>query len=127
MSGQITEYIEAYLLHDPIGNTEGVIAEFDTEKLVAAEQQGAVFIAVYSTGRREIAKAAEITRPEAKLNGVTLVQPVYVDDRFKAVVDVFEALEPFFTAVPMAMSDGVEMTFSEALTALKSIVYGTGE
>ena len=50
MEERVTEYIECYLLHDPIGNAEGAIAEFETEKLVKAEQQGAVFIAVYTPG-----------------------------------------------------------------------------
>ena len=34
-----SEYVVEYLLHDPIGNQEAAIAEFDTEKLSAAEEQ----------------------------------------------------------------------------------------
>lgn len=135
MEERVTEYTECYLLHDPIGNAEGAIAEFETEKLVKAEQQGAVFIAVYNTGRREIVKAEDIRKPKPRMNGVTLVQPVYVDDRMKAIVNVFEALEgssllainsATATVAPTAAENEAKQTFAEALAALKAIVCGEG-
>lgn len=129
MDEQITEYIDHYLLHDPIGNAEGTIAEYDTEKLVAAEQQGAVFIAVYNTGRREIVKAEDITQPQPMLNGITVVQPLYVDQRTQATVAVFDALQSMLMpSVAAIAEDGADAktpaeTFEEALSALRTLAY----
>lgn len=102
MDEEITDRIEAYLLHDPVENAEGVISEFDTEKLQKAEEEGAVFLALYSSGRRAIVKAAEIVEPEPMMNGVVLVKPEYVDDRMAAVVDVFDALASDYFAPQVA-------------------------
>ena len=69
------------------------------------------------------------------MNGVTLVQPVYVDDRMKAIVNVFEALEgssllainsATATVAPTAAENEAKQTFAEALAALKAIVCGEG-
>lgn len=126
----ITEYIEAYILHDPVANVEGVLADFDPQKLQQAEESGAIFIALYNTGKREVVKAEDITEPEPRANGVKLVAPSYVDKRMKAVVDVFDALG---SSMPQALSavsvmsaeaEGTGMTFAEALAALKALVYG---
>lgn len=132
MEDNITEYIEYYLLHDPIGNVEGAIKEYDTEKLQAAEDNGAIFIAVYNTGKREIVKAADIVEPEPVLRGVTLVQPVYVNNRLEAVCTVFDALEASISSETgitsistLAATDGdTTPTFQEALASLKALVYG---
>lgn len=137
MDEEITERIDYYLLHDPIGNVEGAIAEYATEKLVAAEQQGAVFIAVYNTGRREIVKAEDITPPQPMMNGITLVQPIYVDQRAQATVAAFDALQSMLTSSMATASEvggastaakaktaksPVE-TFEEALSALRALAY----
>lgn len=126
-AGQVIEYIERYLLHDPIGNTEAEIAEFDTQKLQAAEDRGAIFIAVYSTGERKVVKAADIDEPLPRMHGIQLVAPAYVDDRMVAVADVFDALA-------FEMSGGVSLmsvddsgaasppTFAEALAKLKELI-----
>lgn len=124
METDVTERIEYYLLHDPIGNVEGAVTEYDAEKLAAAEKQGAVFIAVYSSGRRELVRAADIEEPEPVLNGISLVQPVYVDDRMKAAIEVFEALESVVPAVAASRGGVGKPTFSEALASLKALVYG---
>lgn len=127
---EITEYIEYYLLHDPIGNVEGAIAEYDTEKLQAAEDNGAIFIAVYNTGKREIVKAADISEPEPMVNGMTVVQPLYVDNRLEAVCAVFDALEATLTSnasVATLSASGDTPTFQEALASLKALVYGESD
>ena len=130
--GEMTEYIEAYMLHDPIGNMEAVIAEYDTEKLKSAEQNGAVFIAVYNTGRREIVKAEDVSEPVPRQNGIRLVQPKYVDDRTRATVAVFDALGAIISpSAETAAENGVsaaavkspEETFEEALSALRLLAY----
>lgn len=115
---EIIEHIEHYVLHDPIGNVEGAITEYDTEKLQAAEDNGAVFIAVYNTGKREIVKAADISEPEPTVNGITVVQPLYVDSRLEAVCAVFDALEETLEKPSAA--------FQEALASLKALVCGEG-
>lgn len=130
MNEEITDHIIKYMLHDPIGNVEGEIAEFDAEKLQGAEDAGAVFIAVYGSGQREIVKAAEIVEPEPMLNGTILVTPPYVDERIIAVVDVFDALADVVSAAPAMMALDTEAgtankpTFAEALERLKEVAYG---
>lgn len=129
-SQDYSEYVVEYLLHDPVGNQEAAIAEFDTAKLVAAEQQGAVFIARYNTGRREIVPASEIVEPQPRVSGVVLAKKTEVLDIAKATCDVFDALG---SSMPQALSavsvmsaeaEGTGMTFAEALAALKALVYG---
>lgn len=132
MDEEITDRITHYLLHDPIGNVEGMIEEYDPEKLQSAEDQGAVFIAVYESGRRELVKAADIVEPQPVMNGIVLVQPVYVDDRMKAVCNVFDALDSEMTSghaanagiATMALVSDQPETFHDALVALKALVYG---
>ena len=124
-----SDYVVEYLLHDPIGNQEAAIAEFDTEKLSAAEEQGAIFIARYNTGRREVVRAEEITEPQPRVSGVVLARKRDVLDIAKATCDVFDALAAEQPAV-MAMSasnEGQSKTFAEALADLKALVYGTEE
>ena len=130
MEENITKRITHYMLHDPVANAEAEIAEYDPEKLRSAEDAGAVFIAVYSDGDRQIVKAADITEPQPMLSGVELAQPCYVDERMEATVAVFEALEPVLAAVPMAVNAADEdsaPTFAEALADLKAIVYGEAQ
>lgn len=136
MKEEITDRIEAYLLHDPIGNVEGIVAEYDAEKLRQAERDGAVFIAVYDSGRREIVKAAEVAEPQPMLNGVVLVKPEFVTERMQAVIGVFDALATDLNltasnAAPMSISneDAAAMTatgsnFEAALNHLKGIING---
>lgn len=125
MTEELTDYIEAYLLHDPIGNTEGVIAEYDPDKLMQAEANGAIFIAVHGDGRREVVKAASIHEPEPRMNGVTLTKPEYVDARTQATVAVFDALAQQMAGGAMLTADGsgAESPFEKALAALRALAY----
>lgn len=126
MDEEITDRIIKYMLHDLIGNVEGEIAEFDAEKLQEAEDMGAVFIAVYGSGRREVVKAADIVEPKPILNGTVLVTPPYVDERMSAVVDVFDALarESLAHTPIAAMSIEPEnpVSFTDALDKLKELI-----
>ena len=68
----------------------------------------------------------EVTDPEDVLEiepeeSVTLVAPVYVDDRMLAVVDVFDAMAAELTGVA-TMSAEDPMTFAEAMERLREIV-----
>lgn len=128
MDEEITDRIIKYMLHDLIVNVEAEIAEFDRDKLQAAEDKGALFVAVYSSGRREQVKAADIVEPEPVLNGTVLVTPPYVDERMEAVVDVFDALaaEMQPTVALMSADEAAASsapTFASALAALKAIVF----
>lgn len=127
MDEGITDRIIKYMLHDLIGNVEGEIAEFDAEKLQKAEDAGAVFIAVYGSGRREIVKAAEIVEPKPMLNGTTLVTPPYVDERMVAVAGVFDALAFEMSGGIATMSMDIKgaappPTFAEALARFKELI-----
>lgn len=126
--------ITHYLAHDPVSNTEGIITEFDATILNKAAESGIVFIAVDDEGNRSIVSASEVKKPDSTDETFRIVQPMYVDDRMKAVVDVFDALA---SSVPAAASTlavqsaagkaRTKMTFAEALEALRLLAYGTNE
>lgn len=123
-----------YLAHDPVGNCEWQITEFDSGVLSEAESAGVVFIAVDKDGNRERVAAQDIKEPESSAGNLVLVQPVYVDDRMKAVVDVFDALAPSvpaaastFSVQSAAVNDRTTKTFAEALEALRMLAYGTND
>lgn len=82
-----------FIAHDPVSNTEAQVTEFDPALLKAAAAQGVVFIAVDANGFREIVQPEDVTQPDGMGGSFTLVEPVYVDDRMNAVIDVFDALE----------------------------------
>lgn len=126
MSEDYSEYVVEYLLHDPIGNMEAAIAEFDTQKLESAEEQGAIFIARYNTGRREVVHASEIAEPQPRVSGVVLAKKNEMLDIAKATCDVFDAMAAGQPAV-MAASISEGKTFAEALADLKALVYGEAE
>ena len=88
----LTKTIVAYILHDPLGNVEGYISDFDTEALKRAEENGMVIIAEYNDGTRAIAKASDVVEPKPSLNGISVTTPEYVNARVVATVECFNAL-----------------------------------
>ena len=119
------------MAHDALSNTEMQVAEFDPALLAAAEAQGVIFIAVDAAGDRQIVSASEVKPPDGMTGSFTLVEPVYVDDRMDAVLDVFDALQSvmFPEAATLALDaaapavperDPVEV-FGEKLAALRKI------
>lgn len=82
-----------YFAHDPLGNSEAQVVEYDPALLAEAERQGIIFIAVDAAGNRQIVSAADVKPPNDEAGSLMLVQPIYVDERMSAVVDVFDALE----------------------------------
>lgn len=71
---------------------------------------------------------------DAENQPFVVVAPIYVDDRMKAVVDVFDALAASVPAVaasadvqPVSSKARSAMSFAEALEALRELAYGTGE
>lgn len=120
-----------YVAHDPLGNTEQQVAEFDPALLAEAERAGIIFIAVDADGSRTIVPACDVAPPESHEGSISLVQPVYVDDRMDAVLGVFDALQTvmFPEAVAMAAADvqapppaaDPAQNFREKLEALRQI------
>lgn len=84
--------ITHYMAHDPVGNSESYLTEFDNEIISRAEASGIVFIAVYDDGTREVVSGKDVTKPQSDDEPVTLVTPIYVDDRTDATVACFDAL-----------------------------------
>ena len=108
-------HIVDYLIHDPIGNVEGQLGDYDPVRLEEAEKNGMVFIAVMDDGERR------------------LVKPEYVDERTQATVAVFDALADIVnpqTAAVDENSSGEQpvvdpiTAFENALNKLKSLQNG---
>ena len=120
-----------YLAHDPVGNCEWQVSDFDRSALAKNAENNIVFIAVDESGNREIVDASEVVEPPAMGEPLVLVQPVYVDERMMATVAVFDALaaDLYPSAAVMTMSaeaadSAAEGWFMAAVARLKGLVYG---
>lgn len=98
--------ITHYLAHDPVGNTESYLTEFDSEIITRAAASGIVFIAVYDDGTREIVDGKDVIKPQLDDEPFTLVTPVYVDDRTDATVACFDALAAIVDPSVAASAEG---------------------
>lgn len=120
--------ITHYMAHDPVSNTEAVLAEFNRELIDRAAAGGIVFIAVDADGSRSVVPADQVREPQGLDETLRIVQPAYVDDRMKAVVDVFDALAAAAPASRRKRSvrsaDAEKPSFAEALEALRRLAYG---
>lgn len=116
-----------HMLHDPIGNCEAMVTEYDEELINRAASNGMIFIAVDEDGNRTVVQLEDVKEPINDDQPFTLVQPLYVDDRMKAVVDVFDALAASADVQPVSSKARAAMSFAEALEALRALAYGTGE
>lgn len=122
---EITRRVSAYILHDPVGNIEGYISNYDAMELQDAEDAGMIILAEYSDRSRERVKASDVVEPQPDINGVTLVQPRYVDERVRAVIDVFDAIAVGVAPAPLTLAtNDSTVTFAQALARLKEIVNG---
>lgn len=126
--------IVRYVAHDPIGNCEGYVTEFEPEILKRASDSGIIFIAIDDEGNRSIVNVDEVKEPTNDDKPFIVVQPIYVDDRVKAVVAVFDALAASVPAVaasadvqPVSSKARNAVSFAEALEALRALAYGTSE
>lgn len=122
------------MLHDPIGNCEAMVTEYDEELINRAASNGMIFIAVDEEGNRTVVQPEDVKEPINDDQPFTLVKPLYVDDRMKAVVDVFDALAASVPAVaasadvqPVSSNARSAMSFAEALESLRALAYGTSE
>lgn len=123
-----------HMLHDPIGNCEAMVTEYDKELINRAASNGMIFIAVDEEGNRTVVQPEDVKEPINDDQPFTLVKPLYVDDRMKAVVDVFDALAASVPAVaasadvqPVSSNARSAMSFAEALESLRALAYGTSE
>lgn len=116
-----------HMLHDPIGNCEAMVTEYDEELINRAASNEMIFIAVDEDGNRTVVQQEDVKEPINDDQPFTLVQPLYVDDRMKAVVDVFDALAASADVQPVSSKARAAMSFAEALEALRALAYGTGE
>lgn len=124
-----TNRIVAYLLHDPIGNCEGYVSNYDPDLLAKAQEGGMIVIAEHEDGRREVVDAKDVKEPNPAINGVAVVLPPYVDKRTAATVACFDALSAIVDPQPATADETGEGTeavgpveaFRSALAALKAL------
>lgn len=126
-------HIVDYLIHDPLGNVEGQLVDYDPVRLEEAEKNGMIFIAVMDDGERRLVKAADVSEPKQQNRYFTVAKPEYVDERTKATVAVFDALadivNPQTAAADENGSDEQPVAdpitaFEDALNKLKSLQNG---
>lgn len=126
-------HIVDYLIHDPLGNVEGQLSDYDPVRLAEAEKNGMIFIAVMDDGERRLVKAADVSEPKQQNRYFTVAKPEYVDERTKATVAVFDALadivNPQTAAADENGSDEQPVAdpiaaFEDALNKLKSLQNG---
>lgn len=124
--------ITHYMAHDPIGNVESYLTEFDSELIARAAAAGIIFIAVYDDGTREVVDAGEVEEPQQERQAYEIVTTSYVDRRTAATVACFEALSAIVDPQPATAdetgdeADAVDPVdpveaFRAALAALKAL------
>ena len=117
--------ITHYMAHDPVGNSESYLTEFDSELISRAEASGIVFIAVYDDGTREVVSGKDVTKPQSADEPVTLVTPTYVDDRTDALAAI---VDPSVAAAAEGGSAEVQAdpvkAFMAALEKLRALKAG---
>lgn len=100
------EYV-AYMIHDPVGNCEGVLTEFDPEILARAAADGMVFIGITEDGERHVVQHDDVVSPASRTHEVVIAKQSYVDDRTAATVAVFDAVSQILNPEPTgAAEDG---------------------
>lgn len=109
----------AYWAHDPVGNNEGIITNYDTATLKQAEANGIIIIAEHEDGTREKVNAEDVTEPNIQDSGIfTFVTPQYVDDRttaaYEAIKSIADAVTPM---IPTALAADGQPSPLDTITA----------
>ena len=123
--------ITAIWAHDPVGNNEAQITNYDTNILEEAEQHGIIFIAEHEDGTRTRIAAKDITQPTPTTGSYVFVQPTYVDTRMQATADVFDAIATIINTTPTVLNADEEtpdtpiQAFNKALATFKNTIEGT--
>lgn len=124
--------ITHYMAHDPIGNVESYLSEFDSELIARAAAAGIIFVAVYDDGTRKVVDAGEVEEPQQERQAYEIVTTSYVDRRTAATVAVFDALSAIVDPQPATADETGDETeavdtvdpveaFRAALAALKAL------
>lgn len=113
-----------YVAVDEAAGLMSYVSNYDAESLQAAEDMGVVFYAVLEDGSWEETKAADIKEPQSETFCIEIPQPVYIDTRMEAVVDVFDALVQSLPskASIFSINSTDYSAFYEALANLRAIV-----
>lgn len=121
-----------HMAHDPVGNSEAILTEYDAELIARASENGIIFVAVDEDGGRTVVQPEDVTEPVLDDQPITLVQPSYVDDRIASVIDVFDALaseyiEPQASLMSVEAGEAQKQRgFFAALAALKELAASGG-
>lgn len=111
--------ITRYWAHDPIGNSEGILAGYEPAALKAAQDRGIIFIAELDDGTLD-ASAGQYELPVASdttLGGVKVSNSDYTNSRsFPVVTSNGEHLALSFKLGDNAMPDGIEFHGTENTT-----------
>lgn len=114
------EYV-AYMIHDPVGNCEGVLTEFDTEILARAAADGMVFIGITEDGERHVVQHDDVVSPASRTHEVVIAKQSYVDDRTAATVAVFDAVSQILNPEPTgAAEDGTGSRHIDPIEAFEA-------
>lgn len=129
-----------FTAYDPRANLETQVTNFDKRLLERLVQQGMLFYKHEQDGSCREVSVNEVVPDEIELEEFQLVEPVYVDERMNAVVDVFDALETLLCESSEVLSEGntprmakasASLTpvqvFSEKLAALRAIAIESEE
>lgn len=90
--------ITRYWAHDPIGNSEGILAGYEPDALKAAQDRGIIFIAELDDGTRLRVDASDVTEPEPA--SYTIATPDYVASRVTLITDALDAVADILDPQP---------------------------
>lgn len=112
----MNKYIEFYA-HDPIGNVEGLVTDFDPEGIQSAALHGILFIGLNQDGTREVVDPADVVDPnpirEMKLPIIT--HQVFMDV-LGPIVDAIDKLAMGSEGFPVStLSLTAEKSISETV------------
>lgn len=130
--------ITRYWAHDPIGNSEGILAGYELAALKAAQDRGIIFIAELDDGTRLRVDASDVTEPEPA--SYTITTPDYVASRVTLITDALDAVadildpQPAQTALAAAndaaadtSGDDARRRLRDAIAHLNDLTKGTGK
>lgn len=111
------KYVQ-FLLHDPIGNLESQVTNFDKEAIESAAAVGMIFIGVKSDGSRAIVPPDEVKEPRlTAMGGFPIVLPSYVDSKIDEVMGVVQQL---LLAVSNTIPNEEVATVQKSITTLRA-------
>lgn len=107
--------ITRYWAHDPIGNSEGILAGYEPAALKAAQDRGIIFIAELDDGTRLRVDASDVTEPEPA--SYTIATPDYVASRVTLITDALDAVADILDPQPAQTALAADDTAQNATDA----------